>query len=56
MITANAFCATPENHYNLQNHNGFRVPFAITVYTGTESISYLGLKIWNIVLTECLIP
>ena len=52
MITANVFCPNPENHYNLHNHSDFRVPFARTVYHGTESISYQGLKIWDIVPAE----
>ena len=52
MITANVFTKIPENHYNLRNYNGFRLPFARTVYHGTESISYLGPKIWDIVPTE----
>ena len=51
MITANVFTTIPENHYNLRNYNGFRLPFARTVYHDTESISYLGLKIWDIVPT-----
>ena len=48
-ITANIFGTLPENHYNLRNYNDFRIPFARTVYHGTESISYLGTKIWDIV-------
>ena len=52
MITANVFTTTPENHYNLRNYNGFRSPFARTVYHGTESMSYLGPKIWDIVPIE----
>ena len=38
MITANVFTTIPENHYNLRNYNGFRLPFARTIYHGTESI------------------
>ena len=49
MITANVFTTIPGNHYNLRNYNDFRLPFARTVYHGTESISYLGPKIWDIV-------
>ena len=45
MITANVFTTIPGNHYNLRNYNDFRLPFARTVYHGTESISYLGPKI-----------
>ena len=52
MITANVFTTIPENHYNLRNYNRFRLPFARTVYHGTESISYLGPKIWDIVPVE----
>ena len=52
MITANVFITIPENHYHLRNYNGFRLPFARTVYHGTESISYIGPKIWDIVPSE----
>ena len=45
MITANVFTTIPENHYNLRNYNGSRLPFARTIHLGTESISYLGPKI-----------
>ena len=39
MITANVFTTVSENHYNLRNYNGFRLPLARRVYHGTESIS-----------------
>ena len=52
MITANVFTTIPENPYNLRSYNGFRLPFARPVYHGTESISYLGPKIWDIVPTN----
>ena len=51
-ITANIFDTMPENHYNLRNFNDFRIPFARTVYHGTECISYLGPKIRDIVPIE----
>ena len=51
-ITANIFGTMPENHYNLQNYNDFRITFAGTVYHGTESISYLGPKIRDIIPVE----
>ena len=51
-ITANIFCTTPQNHYNLRHHNDFRVPLARTVYNDTESISYLGPKIWELLPAE----
>ena len=52
MRTTNVVSAAPENHCNLHNHNNFRVPSARTVYNGTESISYLGPKMWDIVSTK----
>ena len=48
-ITANLFILVPENHYNLRNYSEFRILFARTVYYGTESVSYQGIKIWDIV-------
>ena len=38
--------------YNLKRHPEFRVPLTRTVYQGSESISYLGPKIWDILLTS----
>ena len=52
MITANVFTRMPENHYNFRHSSNFIVPFARTIYHGTESISYLGPKIWDIVPSE----
>ena len=52
MITTNVFTTIPENYYNLPNYNDFRLPLARTVCHGTESISYLGPKIWDIVPIE----
>jgi len=51
-ITANVFSRMPENHYNLRHRTDFITPFARTVFHGTESISYLGPKIWDIVPSE----
>ena len=48
MITDNAFCATPEKHYNLRNYNDFRVLFERNVYHGTANISYSEPQIWDI--------
>ena len=47
MIIANVFTTIPENHYNLCSYNGFRLRFVRTVYHGTESVPYLGPKIWD---------
>ena len=51
-ITANIFDTMPENHYNLRNYTDRRIPFARTVYHGTERISYLEPKIRDIVPIE----
>ena len=37
-----------ENYYNLRNNAEFAISAIRTVYHGSESISYLGPKIWNI--------
>ena len=47
-FTDYVFTTIPETHY----YNGFRLPFARTVYHGTESILYLGPKTWDIVSIE----
>ena len=39
-----------EHHYNLRNSVHFITPQIRTVYHGSESISFLGPKIWNILL------
>ena len=33
--------------YNLRNQNNFEILFRNSVYNGTESISYLGPKVWE---------
>ena len=40
------------SHYNLRWCNDFRIPSIRTVYHGSESISFLGPKIWNILPDE----
>ena len=37
-----------QNHYNLRNQSDFRRPLIRTNYQGSESISYLGPKVWDI--------
>ena len=41
-----------QSHYNLRRCNDFRIPSIRTVYHGSESISFLGPKIWNILSDE----
>ena len=36
--------------YNLRRHPEFRVSLSSAVYHGSEGISHLGPKIWNILL------
>ena len=44
----NIFKLRAENPYNLKQVSEFSWPMVKSVYHGTESISYLGPKIWNI--------
>ena len=44
----NIFKLKVENSYNLRQVSEFSRPMAKMVYRGTESISYLGPKIWDI--------
>ena len=36
--------------YDLRYQNTFEIPFRNSLYNGTESISYLGPKMWELVL------
>ena len=47
-IICDIFTQRINNHYNLRHVNHFETPFIRTVYNGTESVSYLGPKIWDI--------
>ena len=44
----NIFNLRAENLYNLRHFSEFSRPMVKSVYHGTESISYLGQKIWDI--------
>ena len=56
MIYQQKFCLTflHKGHKitSLRNASDFQIPFVRTVYHETESISYLGPKIWDIVPAE----
>ena len=41
-----------ESYHNLRWCNDFRISTSRTVYHGSESISFLGPKIWNIISDE----
>ena len=47
-IMENIFKIREESHYNLRQNSQFSRPLVRSVYHGTESISYLGPKIWDI--------
>ena len=51
-IIYDIFTQRINNHYDLRHINHFETPLVRTVYTGTESVSYLGPKIWDIVPEE----
>ena len=46
------FAREAESPYNLRRCNDFRIPSIRTVYHGSESITFLGPKIWNILNDE----
>ena len=47
-LVNNIFKLRAENSYNLKQVSEFSKPMVKSAYHGTESISYLGPKIWNI--------
>ena len=51
-ITGDIFMERTNNQYNLRNRPDFITPQVHSVFHGTESISYLGPKIWDIALEE----
>ena len=51
-IISDIFMERTGNQYNLRNRPDFITPHVQSVFHETESISYLGLKIWNIVPEE----
>ena len=48
-VTKAIFVERTNNQYNLHNRPDFITPQLSSVFHGTESISYLGAKIWDIV-------
>ena len=46
------FVHEKESYYNLRWCNAFRIPSVCTVYDDSESISFLGPKIWNFLPDE----
>ena len=50
LIVTELFQQRNEQHYDLRKNSQFTIPTIRTVYHGSESISFLGPKIWNILL------
>ena len=50
--TSDIFMERTNNHYSLRNRPDFITPQVNSIFHGTESVSYLGPKIWDIVLEE----
>ena len=48
----NGILSEIESHYNLRRCNDFRIPPIRTVYYDSESIPFLGPKIWNFLPDE----
>ena len=48
LIVTELFKQMNEQHYDLRKNSQFTIPPIRTVYHGSESISFLGPKIWNI--------
>ena len=46
------FTHETESHNNLRPCNDFRIPSIRTIYHSSESFSFLGPKIWNILPDE----
>ena len=51
-ITGDIFMERTNNQYNLRNRPDFITPQVHSFFHGTEIISYLGPKMWNIVPEE----
>ena len=51
-IMKEIFRIPEENGYNLRHQNTFKHPIVNSVYNGTETVSFLGPKLWEFVTTE----
>ena len=51
-IVMKIFWIREENRYNLRHQNTFKRPIVNSVYNGVETVSFMGLKIWEFILTE----
>ena len=46
-IDTDIFLQQAQTQYNLRYHDDFKTPTIRSLYKGSKSISFLGLKIWN---------
>ena len=51
-IFTKIFARATESHYNLRRCNNVRISLICTLYHGSESVSFVGPKIWNILPDE----
>ena len=51
-IMKEIFRIRQENGYNLRHRSTFKRPIVNSVYSGTETVSFLGPKIWELMPTE----
>ena len=51
-IFADIFSSRSHSNYNLRHQSQFNFPRVKTVYNGTETVSFLGPKIWELVPSE----
>ena len=47
VIFAEAFPVRQQSQYNMRNYSYFAMPLAKTVNHGSESLSYIGSKLWD---------
>ena len=51
-IMKKVFRICEENGYNLKHQNTFKRPIVNSVYNDTETVSFLGPKIWDLFLQK----
>ena len=51
-IFTNTFTPRNQPNYNLRHITCFKIPLVNSVYNGTESIAFLGPKIWELIPEE----
>ena len=51
-IMKEIFRIREENGYNLRHQNTFKRPIVNSVYNSTETVSFSGLKIWELIPAE----